>query len=66
MAKATTVELLKRRIQSDPSFAEGLHQLRTTAEASRFCNANGLNVAPELLWTQRGHLFADGQPTWRG
>ena len=61
-----TIRQLKKRIRRDPEFAAGLHALKTTSEASRFCQANHLDVTPEQIWSQRGHLFADGQPTWRG
>ena len=66
MSTSSTVALLKRRISTDQNFAEGLHQLSTTHEVVRYCRANGLEVTPAQLWTQRGHLFPDGKPTWRG
>ncbi len=66
MSSSSSVALLKRRISSDRNFAEGLHQLSSTHEAVRYCRANGLEVTPAQLWTQRGHLFPDGKPTWRG
>ena len=54
MSTSSTVALLKRRISTDQNFAKGLHQLSTTHEAVRFCRANGLDVTPAQLWTQRG------------
>ena len=62
----SSTKQLKARIRNDAAFAAGLHALKTTAEASRFCQAHKLNVSPEMLWRQRGQLFADSQPTWRG
>jgi predicted alpha/beta-hydrolase family hydrolase len=61
-----TIRQLRKRIRRDPEFAAGLHALKTTEEASRFCKANHLNLSSEQIWSQRGQLFADGQPTWRG
>lgn len=66
MTFTTPVGLLKERIKSDPVFAEGLHTMKTTLEASRFCAEHGVEIDPTLLWTQRGTLFSDGLPTWRG
>tara|TARA_B100002052_G_scaffold298429_1_gene331884 strand:- start:1944 stop:2288 length:345 start_codon:yes stop_codon:yes gene_type:complete len=61
-----SVSLLKQRIKTDPVFAEGLHHIHTTAEASRFCKDHGIWIRPEKLWTQRGKLFSDGLPCWPG
>ena len=62
----TPIGLLKERIKKDSEFAKGLHTMQTTEEASKFCARHGLAIKPALLWTQRGTLFSDGVPTWRG
>ena len=61
-----SLQHLKQKIQKDSTFSAGLHKLRTTEEASRFCHAHNIDVTPEQLWRQRGVLFEDGHPTWRG
>ncbi|MEB3158212.1 MAG: hypothetical protein VKK03_01985 [Synechococcus sp.] len=66
MTVRTPVTLLKDRIKRDPAFANGLHRMQSTTEASRFCAKHGLEIEPSMLWTQRGTLFSDGRPTWRG
>ena len=66
MTVSSPIGLLKARIKKDPVFAQGLHTKMTTMEASRFCAEHGLQIEPSQLWTQRGALFSDGVPTWRG
>ena len=61
-----SLQHLKQMIQKDSSFSEGLHKLRTTEEASRFCHAHNIDVTPEQLWRQRGVLFEDGHPPGGG
>jgi hypothetical protein len=63
---ADAIVSLRHRLREDPRFAEALHHTATTMEAAQLCQAAGLMVTPEQIWRQRGTLFADGLPTWRG
>jgi hypothetical protein len=63
---AESIHRLRHRLREDPRFAEALHHTASTMDAAQLCQAAGLTVTPEQIWRQRGTLFADGQPTWRG
>jgi hypothetical protein len=57
---------LKQMVDSNPSFAEALRNIRTTEEAAELIHQHGLELTPETLWRHRGTLMDGGRPTWRG
>jgi hypothetical protein len=65
-ADGAGLQQLKVLLQRDPDFAQALRISSTTLDAARLAAAHGVRVTPEAIWRNRGRLFSDGLPTWRG